>query len=59
MQLILTNVGAKGLNVEAVQKAMNSILGQDSKVDQRGNKNKMNSTVYYNYDDVCYEDDDE
>ena len=32
-QLILTHVGAENLDVDRVQKAMNFILGQDSKPD--------------------------
>ena len=37
-QLSLTNVGAENLNLEAVSKAMNFILGQDSRLEGRGDK---------------------
>ena len=47
-QLILTNVGAENLNLEAVSKAMNFILGQDSRLEGRGDKwNKKVDHAHY------------
>ena len=47
-QLILTNVGAENLNLEAVSKAMNFILGQDSRLEGKGDKwNKKVDHAHY------------
>ena len=51
-QLILTNVGAEHLDVESIQKAMNFILGQDSKMEMKS-RNKMD--MYYANDDGSYD----
>ena len=44
-QLVLTNVGADNLSLENVQKAMNFILGQDSRLEPRWGKSKTD--VFY------------
>ena len=48
-QLILTNVGAENLNLEAVGKAMNFILGQDSRMESRHEQrwSKKKEIAYY------------
>ncbi|CAE7354048.1 GIP [Symbiodinium microadriaticum] len=42
-QLVLTNVGADNLTLENVQKAMNFILGQDSRLDTRWARTKADA----------------
>ncbi|CAE7220782.1 spa [Symbiodinium microadriaticum] len=53
-QLILTNVGSENLTVEATQKAMYFILGQDSKMEHRP---RGKADLYYQDEDAYYEDD--
>ena len=55
-QMILTNIGADHLDLESVAKAMNFILGQDSKLD--GGYNKMQKHQVY-YQDEIYDVADE
>ena len=63
-QLVLTNLGADKLDLEETQKAMNFILGQDSKLDGRPRHGK-GEVFYQDHDDEYdfelegdFEDDD-
>ena len=71
-QLILTNVGTSGMTLEAIQKAMSFILGQDSKLESSGRWSKGKTDAFfqdedddwanYDYDDdapAYYGDDDD
>ena len=52
-QLILTNVGVKGLSMDEVTKAMSFILGQDSKTDGGASRwpRQSKADAYYYHDD--------
>ena len=54
-QLVLTNLGAEKLDLEETQKAMNFILGQDSKLEGRIRAGK-GDVFYQDYLDDEYED---
>ena len=61
-QLILTNVGIKGLATDEVMKAMSFILGQDSKTEghhQRWAKHHKNEAYYYYDDDLEHDYDND
>ena len=52
-QLILTNIGSENLTMEATQKAMNFILGQDSRLDAKARATKLET--YYQEDEGGYD----
>ncbi|CAE7676733.1 unnamed protein product [Symbiodinium sp. CCMP2592] len=56
-QLVLTNVGADNLTLESVQKAMNFILGQDSRLEPRWGKVKANAFYQDELHDEGYDQD--
>ena len=55
-QLILTNVGVENLRLDAVTKAMNFIIGQDSKLEAPTGRWNKKDQVYLQEDQYDYDD---